>query len=250
MVYYIQRNAILSCMVIRSLPSDLSFFIKDYVFYMAAKRKVTFHIDGFNFYYGLKKQMDKYPAWKKYYWIDMVKLCEQFIGPEQEVYKVYYYTASPLNTAKSSRQSAFLNANKLLNPERFEIIRGKYLEKHYECPNCHGDISRPEEKKTDVNISVGMIKNCITNEADDITLISADTDLLPPLELIRELYPNKVLKVIFPPAHYSYDITNTISAWHKKPVLMKNNKEKFDKAVMPNNVTVGNVTVQIPESWK
>lgn len=217
---------------------------------MADKRKVTFHIDGFNFYFGLKRQKNAFPEWKRYYWIDVVKLCEQFIGPEQEVSKVYYYTASPLSTSKSSRQSAFLNANKLLNPTRFEIVRGKYLEKQYECPYCHANISRPEEKKTDVNISIGMIKNCIKSEADDITLISADTDLLPPLELIREVYPEKTLKVIFPPSNYSYDIANTLTQWHKKPVLMKKHKAKFDVAVMPNNVTVGTTTVQIPDKWK
>ena len=90
--------------------------------------------------------------------------------------KVIYFTASPLNPEKSSRQSAFLNANKLINGDRFEVVRGKYLDKQIQCPNCHYAISRPEEKKTDVNISVRMIADCVLN-ATDTTKIKTDTDL-------------------------------------------------------------------------
>lgn len=74
-----------------------------------------------------------------------------FLGENQELIKVIYFTASPLNQDKNSRQSAFLNANKGLNGERFEIVQGKYLEKKITCPNCKYTTIRPEEKKTDVN---------------------------------------------------------------------------------------------------
>ena len=75
-------------------------------------QRVTFYIDGFNFYYGLRRTKRNEPQWADYYWINMVKLCQGFLGEGQEVEKVIYFTASPLNPEKSSRQSAFLNANK------------------------------------------------------------------------------------------------------------------------------------------
>ena len=34
------------------------------------------YIDGFNFYYGLRRTKRIEPQWADYYWIDMVKLCE------------------------------------------------------------------------------------------------------------------------------------------------------------------------------
>ena len=77
-------------------------------------QRVTFYIDGFNFYYGLRRTKRNEPQWGDYYWIDMVKLSQGFLGEGQEVEKVIYFTASPLNPEKSSRQSAFLNANKLI----------------------------------------------------------------------------------------------------------------------------------------
>ena len=35
------------------------------------KQRVIIYIDGFNFYYGLKTA-----PWKKYYWLDIVKVME------------------------------------------------------------------------------------------------------------------------------------------------------------------------------
>ena len=50
-------------------------------------QRVTFYIDGFNFYYGLRRTKRNEPQWGDYYWIDMVKLCQGFLGEGQEVEK-------------------------------------------------------------------------------------------------------------------------------------------------------------------
>ena len=34
-------------------------------------QRVTFYIDGFNFYYGLRRTKRNEPQWGDYYWIDM-----------------------------------------------------------------------------------------------------------------------------------------------------------------------------------
>lgn len=214
------------------------------------KKRVIFYIDGFNFYYGLKRSKKANDQWAKCYWLDMVKLCESFLGENQELVKVIYFTASPLNPEKNSRQSAFLNANKLLNGDRFEIVRGKYLEKHIRCPYCKGDISRPEEKKTDVNISIRMIEDCLTNTTDTIALVSADSDLVPPLELIQKLYPNISIKVYFPPSNYSNDLKDNLIHHRSRPVEMKKNLPRFLKAVMPNQVNCNEKQYTIPEKWR
>ena len=214
------------------------------------KKRVIFYIDGFNFYYGLKRSKKANDQWAKCYWLDMVKLCESFLGENQELVKVIYFTASPLNPEKNSRQSAFLNANKLLNGDRFEIVRGKYLEKHIRCPYCKGDISRPEEKKTDVNISIRMIEDCLSNTTDTVALVSADSDLVPPLELIQKLYPNISIKVYFPPSNYSNDLKDNRIHHRSRPVEMKKNLPRFLKAVMPNQVNCNGKQYTIPEKWR
>lgn len=212
--------------------------------------RVTFYIDGFNFYYGLKRTRKIDPQWKDFYWIDIVKLFSQFLGPDQELEKVIYFTASPLDPQKSSRQSAFLNANRILNPDKFEIVRGKYINKPIDCPHCKCTINRPEEKKTDVNLSVRMIGDCVMDNTDQLVLVSADSDLIPPIEFIQKNYPTKRVKVYFPPSNYSHDLKDNLIHHRSRPVLLINNKQRFVNSIMPDNVTAGNRTYTIPPSWK
>lgn len=217
---------------------------------MESKKRVTFYIDGFNFYFGLKRTKKVDPAWRDFYWIDMVKLCESFLGAEQTLEKVIYFTASPLSPQKNSRQSAFLNANKLINGEKFEIVRGKYLDKHIICPFCKGDISRPEEKKTDVNISIRMIEDCVLGVTDTVALVSADSDLVPPIELIQRRFPDIGIKVYFPPSNFSNDLKDNLIHHRSKPVMMIKNIRRFQLAVMPDVVAKGDKSYTIPEKWK
>jgi len=189
-------------------------------------------------------------AWHNAYWIDLVKLFEQFIGPEDTLEKVIYFTASPLNKEKSSRQSAFLNANKLINGDRFEVVRGKYLEKTIKCPNCHYTIIRPEEKKTDVNISIRMIADCVQNKTDVVVLVSGDSDLVPPIEFIQHNYPAKKIRVYFPPSISSANMQSNMRAHRGKVIRLQNNFPKFLCSIMPDEVTNGTQTYTIPEKWK
>lgn len=75
---------------------------------MEQTKRVTFYIDGFNFYFGLKRTKRIDPAWKRFYWIDMVKLCESFLGTGQVLEKVIYFTASPLSPQKIAVKVLFL----------------------------------------------------------------------------------------------------------------------------------------------
>lgn len=214
------------------------------------KKRVTFYVDGFNFYYGLKRKKKVDISWKRFYWIDIVNLFEQFIGPDQELSKVVYFTASPLDPEKSSRQSAFLNANSILNPDKFEIVRGKYINKTIECPNCRYSIQRPEEKKTDVNLSVRMMGDCFKDETDIVVLVSADTDLIPPIDFILKNFPLKKVKVYFPPSNHSFDISQYMRAHKTNVIRLESNEIKFQNSIMKDVVTVGDKSYNIPEKWK
>lgn len=227
----------------RPLPSG-------FFYTMESKKRVTFYIDGFNFYFGLKRSKMVDSVWREFYWIDIVKLCESFLGEGQTLEKAIYFTASPLSPQKNSRQSAFLNANKLINGDRFEIVRGKYLDKHIICPYCKGDISRPEEKKTDVNISIRMIEDCVMDATDVVALVSADSDLVPPIELIQRRFPEIGIKVYFPPSNFSNDLKDNLIHHRSKPVLMIKNIRRFQSAVMPDSVTKDDKTYTIPDKWK
>ena len=111
--------------------------------------RTTFYIDGFNFYNGLKSaRKEIHPAWKDYYWLDLVQFAKQFLSADHELVAVKYFTASPLDPDKEKRQSAFFRANKIINGEKIEFIKGKYYRKNVKCgASCRQTFIMHEEKR-------------------------------------------------------------------------------------------------------
>lgn len=212
-------------------------------------KRVTFYFDGFNFYYGLRKKSHEDRTWKKFYWIDFVKFCEQFLGPEQILEKVKYFSTAPLNSGKQSRQSALFKANNIINGNKFEIIRGKYYKKSQTCSICHNVFQVPEEKRTDVNISVHLIGDCSLNKTDNLVLITADSDLVPPIEYIKANFPRNKIKIYFPPKNSSFDLFRVSN---KRIIYLENNKYKFENSVMDDEVFSSDKSDSaiIPKEWK
>jgi len=88
--------------------------------------RVIFYIDGFNFYHGLRKNINRDIEWQKCYWIDFIEFFRQFLGVNQSLEKIYYFTAPPPDDDKFYRQRLLFKANTILNGSKFEVIDGKY----------------------------------------------------------------------------------------------------------------------------
>ncbi|MGI6573549.1 MAG: NYN domain-containing protein [Fermentimonas sp.] len=159
------------------------------------KQKVIAYIDGFNFYYGLKSR-----NWKNFYWLDMVKFIENNLRRHQELLEVHYFSAIPNDRGKASCQDKLFQANKL-NP-KFILHLGKYLPKALTCYNCQRTIHTFEEKETDVRIASLMLYDCFVNKSDVVILVSADSDLIPPIEIMRQINPRLKIIVFFPKSDF------------------------------------------------
>lgn len=206
----------------------------------STKRKVICYIDGFNFYHGLRSK-----NWKKFYWIDAVKLIESFLKPHQELIELNYFSAVPKdNKAKQDRQDLFFSANRQ-NP-KFILHLGKYFEKNIKCFNCGNIIKSYEEKQTDVCVAVKMIRNVILDKCDISILISADSDLVPPIDFIREQKPWHKIFVYFPPSRFSFDL----KAKADNSLLLEHHVNKFQNAIMPDNITLpSGYIIKKPIKW-
>ena len=212
--------------------------------------RVTVYVDGLNFYYGLISRMKSDSDWKKFYWLDIVKFFDHFVQRNQTLQKVYYFTTPPNIIEKSNRQAALFEANHIINGDKFHVIYGKYYEKSIFCRNCRQYTSIPEEKRTDVNISVQMMRDCAQNKTDVLILVTADSDLVPPLEVISDDYPNKKIKLFFPPTKHSYDLKSFIQTNGGQFLRLSNHKVRFRNSIMPNVVTAGGRTCTIPPEWQ
>ena len=219
--------------------------------YVSEMERVNVYVDGFNFYYGLKimKKMDN--EWQKFYWLNYVSFFEQFIGENQILQKVIYFAAPPpVDADVKNRQKLLFNANKLLNPERFEVVMGKFYKKTLKCKVCKAKYYAYEEKQTDVNIAIRLVRDSFLDCVDTLVLVSADSDLVPPLKLIKELYPDKKIRVYFPPGNISIALEKFMKS-NKKPVVwLENNKQRFSYSVMPDTITVGETSYTIPTKWQ
>lgn len=204
---------------------------------MKEDKKVNVYIDGFNFYFGLKSK-----RWKKYYWLDIVQFFESLMKQGQVLENVYYFTASQKSKSKKERQDLLFQANKQ-NP-KFKLVYGKFL---FKKMKLDGKIHRiPEEKQTDVNIATYMIGSVVKKQCDISILVSGDSDLMPPIKLIRELEPEHKIFVHFPPNRFSNDLKK-----HSDAIInLERYERSFKKNILPSKITISSgYTIQRPDSW-
>ena len=210
-------------------------------------KRVIFYFDGFNFYNGLKDICKEKPNWKNYYWIDLFKFCSQFVFEGSELVSVKYFTAPPKNEQKRSKQSALFGANKLLNKDNVLIYTGHYTTMEVECfAKCKQTFTVPVEKCTDVNLALTIISDCIDDLVDTIVLVTADSDQLPTIKMVKQKFPKKKMKVYFPPNRISNDIRGLIG----QVVFLENHEEKFKAAMMPGEVILNGKKYTKPKDWK
>ena len=212
-------------------------------------KRVIFYFDGFNFYNGLKEHCRLFPNWLEYYWIDLFKFCQQFVHEHEgsKLMEVKYFTAPPQNIQKRTRQSAFFGANKLINGDKLTIYNGHYTSKEIECfALCKQKFNVPEEKCTDVSLALNIILDCMEDKVDTIVLVTADSDQIPTIKMIKSKFPGKKLKVYFPPSRNSADIRRQVG----QVVFLENHEDKFKAAKMPGEVKVDDKKYTRPPEWK
>jgi len=107
-----------------------------------------------------------------------------------------------------------------------------------------------EEKRTDVNIGTRLIGDCHLDIVDTLVLVSADSDLISPLQFIKEHFPTKKIRVYFPPDLNSSALASLMRAENKKVVRLEYSKPKFLNSVMPDIITANASTFSIPDKWK
>lgn len=56
----------------------------------------------------------------------------------------------------------------------------------------------PEEKRTDVNIAINILNDTLQDLCERVILVSGDSDLVPPLKMLKELKPEKEIIVYIP----------------------------------------------------
>jgi uncharacterized LabA/DUF88 family protein len=201
--------------------------------------RVTAYVDGFNLYFGLKDS-----GWRRYYWLNLESLVRNLLRPEQEVTSVKYFTARVSQPPdKQKRQTTFIEALGTL--PSVTVFFGKYQLNPRQCFNCGHADTVPNEKMTDVNVAVELLSDAFQNRFDTALLISADSDLVPPLRKIRQLFPQKRIVLAFPPQRSSKELKKVAHAYFTI------GREIIAKSLFPAEVRKADgFVLKCPGSWK
>lgn len=189
-------------------------------------KKSCVYVDGFNLYYGLK---DK--GWRQYYWLDIENLARSFIHPDKETLgQVKYFTAEVRqDLGEENRQHTFLNALTAHCPKLI-VYYGRFLVKKRQCYECGYQHTFYEEKKTDVNIASHILMDAFHQKYDRIYIVSGDSDLVPAVEMVKELNACPTIVIANPPKRKSDELCSVADAWFSI------SEKKFQLSQLPEMV--------------
>jgi len=216
----------------------------------STKDRVFSYIDGYNLYFGLREKIhtkddkgrEPNLRWKRYLWIDVVKLSESLLRPDQVLLRTKYFTSRIRGKPESEgRQSAFLEVlNALPNTS---IYFGIFQPDPKRCENCSAISFHPQEKRTDVNIATQLLYDAIRNNFDTAFLITGDSDQVPTIQMAREVFKKRVI-VIFPPKRTSADLQKVANAVYRL------GEAKFKQSLLPDRITLpSGKEIACPAKW-
>lgn len=155
-------------------------------------RRVIVYVDGFNLYHAiddLKEDSLK--------WLCLRRLSESIIGRNENLTSVKYFSAFATWLPDAhQRHRTYVHA---LKEEGVRFIEGQFKKKFLRCRVCKAQYETHEEKETDVNIAIHLIRDTVENSFDRAIVITADSDLCSAVSMARQLRGAKSIDVVAPP---------------------------------------------------
>ncbi len=159
---------------------------------------VNFYIDAFNFYH----RIDLYQKHKGicYKWLNYHSLCKSLLKPNQTLGTIYFFTAvtssndhvasKKFGKGAADRHQKYIKA---LKSYGIKVIQGYF---RYDAKT-----KRHEEKQTDSNIVAHLIEDAFNNKFDTAFILSADSDIVPAVQVIKRnaSTKNKLIGITPPP---------------------------------------------------
>lgn len=148
-------------------------------------KRAAFYFDGFNLYHAIDALRDD-----RLKWLSLSALANLLIpSRDEEVRSSVYFTAYLTHRPdKLVRHRAYVRA---LQATGVECVIGRFKYSTIACRACKSEWRSYEEKETDVNIGIRIVRDAFRDVFDVCYLVSADTDLAPAIRMFKSEFPDK-----------------------------------------------------------
>lgn len=228
------------------------------------------YVDGYNLYYGCLKGT-------QFKWLDPVLLIENILRsilvkddagrPCKSVLlpcALKFFTAKILESAARDTDSVacqahYHNALRKTHAARLELIEGYYAQQPAKArlldptdPNKWPRLCQEvviwslEEKQSDVNLALHILRDVLLGEVDQVVVVTNDTDIAPALAMVRALTNVKV-GVVTPIKAGGQPNTDLVkhAHWVRKAISAAD----LTAAQLPRLVMGGRTPTAKPLSW-
>ena len=178
-------------------------------------KRVACFIDGYNLYHALRINHHK--------WLDLSALVRRLtVGRNESIGAVYYFSAYARWLPDSYRRHREYVA--ALEATGVNVVLGHFKEKNEQCKTCGSHWLSHEEKETDVNIALYMLREAHNGNYDKAMLFTRDSDLVPVLRMLRSEFPKLEIEVVAPPYKgHSNDLIGMATGKRKlRPLQIEN----------------------------
>ncbi len=196
-------------------------------------------IDGFNVYHALLKDA----RLNKYRWINYWKLIESFARQDETVEDVFLFTAfTNWDKRKKARHRILVAAQRHFE---VKIVFGQFSKITRKCRKCGNKYETMEEKRSDVNIAVEVVKQAVLGTYDKAVIVSADSDLIPAIQAARSINPSLEFAVVTPINLRSKALSNSANYTLRMERRHLNKAEMIDEIILADGSKLSR-----PSSWR
>jgi uncharacterized LabA/DUF88 family protein len=154
--------------------------------------RVAVYIDGFNLYHAID-DLNK-PHLK---WLNLYDLSKKLLRNDETLAKVHFFTTIvDWQAGKQDRHETYVKA---LEAKGVVVSPGNFKRSHRHCSKNQTSCPFREEKQTDVAIGVNMVADAFLDIFDRVIMLTADTDQIPAVKMIKTHFPNKQITWLAPP---------------------------------------------------
>lgn len=172
-------------------------------------RRVACFVDGFNLYHAIddlnRPQRHQNNTGPKHHlkWLDLWSLAESYLQRSQESLTAVFYFSAYATWLPDAfhRHRQYVAA---LQQRGVQVVLGNFKEKRRKCLQCGTVWTAHEEKESDVNLAVHLLHHAHLDTYDKALILTADTDLVPAIQLLRADFPAKNLTALIPQARFGH----------------------------------------------